>query len=155
MSNQRVVVLTIEQIVVCIDALSAVTSTDAGYAAATAESELSAALERQKVIPDELVERGAALLRRQSRACLETVLFPGDEQPRSETVTEWRGFVGEEGEPNEYGDSRETLKEALADSIALAVQGGDPPYDRRGVESRQCGPWAFVEAALFPGKDEQ
>lgn len=70
-------------------------------------------------------------------------------------ITEWRAFVGDEGESNDYADIRETLEEAVADLAILTDQAAEDgePYNRQGIESRQCGPW--VEAALLPGNDNE
>jgi len=67
-----------------------------------------------------------------------------------EGITEWRAFVGDGGESNDYADVRATQEEAEVDLANLVIQSGSEPYDRLGIEYRQCGPWV-----LFTGEDEQ
>ena len=79
-------------------------------------------------------------------------LFPGEDERMirssghdSEGRCEWRAFVGDEGESNDYARVRATRAEAEADLADLTRNAAeDDPYDRQGVEYRQCGPWVEV-----------
>ena len=64
----------------------------------------------------------------------------------SEGITEWRWFAGDEGDSKYklgHGEPRRSREEAEAD-LASVVAEADPPFDHQGIESRQCGPWIVV-----------